>query len=66
MIEIGLVLSVYKKRQKRVVENEVALSSLKISVADPDDLPGSGSDFWKRQDPDPDPDLNKFSIKFLM
>jgi hypothetical protein len=39
------------------------------SVVDPDPqgsrtFAGSGSDFWKG--PDPDPDLNKFSEKFLL
>jgi hypothetical protein len=29
-------------------------------------LTGSGSNFWKLADPDPDPGLNKLSAKFLM
>jgi hypothetical protein len=37
-----------------------------ISVADPDDFWPDPDPFRKRPDLDPDPDLNKFSDKFLL
>jgi hypothetical protein len=48
-------------------KNALSLSLLLKAVAVPDGfLTGSRSDFWKRQDSDPDPDPNKFSAKFLL